>query len=125
MEAAKLLLNESLVAPPSLVELAAALDSSPFHLSRTFRAVTGIGMRRYLTRLRCRLAAFRLRRGVSDLTELALDLGFYDHSHFTNSFRREWGVPPSRALLAPQGANGVDARRRPSRYRGRSHGDEN
>ncbi len=103
VEAAKLLLNESLAAPPSLVELASALSCSPFHLSRTFRAATGLGMRHYLRRLRCRLAADRLRRGALDLTELALDLGFYDHSHFTNAFRREWGVPPSRIRR-----NGVD-----------------
>jgi len=111
VEAAKLLLNESLAAPPSLVELAAALGCSPFHLSRTFRALTGLGLRHYLRRLRCRLATDRLKRGSFDLTELALDLGFYDHSHFTNAFRREWGVPPSRALRSLRGANGVDAER--------------
>lgn len=111
VEAAKLLLNESLAAPPSLVELASALSCSPFHLSRIFLAATGLGMRHYLRRLRCRLAADRLRSGPLDLTELALDLGFYDHSHFTNAFRREWGVPPSRIgrrtppLLLPESAN--------------------
>ena len=31
-----------------------------------------------------------------DLTALALDLGYADHSHFTNAFREEWGLPPSR-----------------------------
>jgi AraC-like DNA-binding protein len=33
--------------------------------------------------------------GARDLTELALDLGYADHSHFTN-FRHDWGLPPSR-----------------------------
>ena len=50
----------------------------------------------YLRRLRTRLASDRLARGPVDLTDLALDLGFCDHSHFTNAFRRELGVPPSR-----------------------------
>jgi len=98
VEAAQVILNRSPAAPPSLTELAAALDCSPFHLSRIFRAATGLGLRHYLRRLRCRLAADRLRRGADDLTDLALDLGFCDHSHFTNAFRREWGVPPSRLL---------------------------
>ena len=55
-----------------------------------------MSLRGYLGRLRARLAAERLARGAPDLTELALDLGFADHAHFTNAFRREWGVPPSR-----------------------------
>lgn len=96
VEAAKLMLHRALAAPPSLCELAAELDCSPFHLSRIFRAETGLGLRHYVRRLRARLAADRLRRGARDLTALALDLGFFDHSHFTNSFRREWDVAPSR-----------------------------
>jgi len=96
VEAAKLALNRSLAAPPSLVDLARSLDCSPFHLSRIFRAATGLGLRHYVSRLRARLAAERLARGARDLTDLALELGFWDHSHFTNAFRREWGVPPSR-----------------------------
>jgi AraC-like DNA-binding protein len=72
------------------------LGCSPFHLSRIFRLTTGLPLRQYVRRLRIVLAADRLRRGDDDLTSLALDLGFYDHSHFTNTFRREWGVPPSR-----------------------------
>jgi AraC-like DNA-binding protein len=96
VEAAKLILSRSIGRPPSLSELAATLGCSPFHLSRIFRLTTGLPLRQYVRRLRIVLAADRLRRGDDDLTSLALDLGFYDHSHFTNTFRREWGVPPSR-----------------------------
>jgi len=96
VEAAKLALSERLDAPPSLGELARDLDCSPFHLSRTFHHVAGLSLRSYVRRLRARVAAERLAAGARNLTELALDLGYSDHSHFTNSFRREWGVPPSR-----------------------------
>jgi AraC-like DNA-binding protein len=41
------------------------------------------------------VAAHHLANGASDLTELALQLGYADHSHFTNAFHREWGHPPS------------------------------
>jgi AraC-like DNA-binding protein len=95
VEEARLALLHSLAGPPSLVELAARLGCSPFHLSRLFRA-TGLGLRQYLRRVRVRLAAERLRRGPTDLTELALELGFCDHSHLTRAFRAEWGVVPSR-----------------------------
>jgi len=96
VEEACLRLHRACAAPPSLTELAAALGCSPFHLSRLFRAGTGLGLRQYVRRLRARLAAERLRRGACDLSELALELGFCDHAHFTNSFRAEWGVAPSR-----------------------------
>ena len=96
VESVKLVLNERFEDPPSLGELAVLANCSPFHLSRTFRRVTGLGLRHYLRRLRTRLAADRLSQQAGDLTRLALDLGFYDHSHFTRTFRREWGVPPSR-----------------------------
>lgn len=98
VEAVKLILNERFESPPRLAELAASVNCSPFHLSRIFRVVTGLTLRRYLQRLRAQLASDRLARGPTDLTALALDLGFFDHSHFTNAFRREWGVPPSRLL---------------------------
>jgi AraC family transcriptional regulator len=95
-EAAKLAINESLGALPALGDLAQDLGCSPFHLSRIFHQTAGMSLRRYITRLRASVAAERLAAGASDLTELALDLGFADHSHFTNTFRREWGLCPSR-----------------------------
>lgn len=96
VEAAKLALIRRLDAPRSLAELARGLDCSPFHLSRTFHGVAGLSLRSYVARLRTRLAAQRMAAGERDFTELALDLGFADHSHLTNSFRGEWGISPLR-----------------------------
>lgn len=95
-EAMKLAINQRLESPPRLSDLGRALGSSPFHLSRIFRETAGVRLRRYIQQLRARVAADRLTRGARNLTELALDLGYADHSHLTNAFRREWGVPPSR-----------------------------
>jgi len=96
MEAVKLAINQRLESPPRLGDLARFLGCSPFHLSRVFREMAGVSLRRYAQQLRARVAADRLARGARDLTELALDLGYADHSHLTNAFRREWGLPPSR-----------------------------
>jgi AraC-like DNA-binding protein len=95
VEAAKVMVSEGLATPPSLGELAARLGTSPFHLSRTFHRVVGLSLRKYVKRLRARASAASLAAGAPDLTELALSLGYADHSHFTNSFREEWGRPPS------------------------------
>ena len=100
VEAAKLMISQRPESPPSLTELAGALDCSPYHLSHTFHRTLGLSLRSYLRRLRTRVAAERLASGADSLTALALDLGYADHSHFTNSFRREWGVSPSAFRLA-------------------------
>ncbi|MEO8217632.1 MAG: AraC family transcriptional regulator [Acidobacteriota bacterium] len=68
---------------------------SQFHLCRGFRQVTGVSMHRYQSLLRLRSAMQRLKQGADNLTRLALDLGFSDHSHFCRAFRREFGMQPS------------------------------
>jgi AraC-like DNA-binding protein len=95
-EAAKIVVNERLESVPGLAELARTLGCSPFHLSRTFHRAAGVSLRDYVGRLRARRAADRLAAGARDLARLAVELGYADHSHFTNAFREEWGVPPSR-----------------------------
>ena len=101
-ESVKFVINKRIGSLPSLGELAESLDCSPFHLSRAFHRMTGMSLRRYVSRLRTTIAAERLANGAKDLTDLALDLGFADHSHFTNTFRKEWGIPPSRFRASSQ-----------------------
>ena len=74
--------------------LARRLGSTPFRLCRSFRAVTGTTIHRYLTRVRVQQALGRLADGSPDLTDLAFDLGFSSHSHFTSVFRKCFGMTP-------------------------------
>jgi AraC family transcriptional regulator len=78
-----------------LRELARQTGSSPFQLCRGFRRLTGMTMTGFRHSLRIRLALDRLRDHRADLTDLALDLGYASHSHFTASFRRHVGITPS------------------------------
>lgn len=80
--------------PLSLQAIAAAIGASPFHLSRTFRALTGVGLHRYRTRLRLHAALDRLADERRSLATIALDLGFSSQAHFTTAFRRMFGAPP-------------------------------
>jgi AraC-like DNA-binding protein len=75
--------------------LAAETDSSPFQLCRAFRRMTGMTMTGFRHSLRIRIALDRLRDHRIDLTDLALDLGYASHSHFSASFRRQVGLTPS------------------------------
>jgi AraC-like DNA-binding protein len=86
--------------------MARAVHASPFHLARIFQQRTGVPVHRYLTQLRLRAALERLADGADDLTALALELGFSSHSHFTDSFRREFGCAPSTVRARPQAAWG-------------------
>ncbi|HWL89696.1 MAG TPA: helix-turn-helix domain-containing protein [Polyangiaceae bacterium] len=79
----------------TLEKIAALCKTSPFHASRVFRAVTGETIHRHLTRVRLRIALFELRHGAGRLTDIALSAGFSSHSHFTSSFRTEFGLAPS------------------------------
>jgi AraC-like DNA-binding protein len=78
----------------TLESLARAVHSSPYHLSRVFRAETGWSVHGYLTQLRLAAGLDRLERG-RPLSLAALEVGFSSHSHFTAMFRRSFGVTPS------------------------------
>ena len=79
----------------SLSEVAREVGLSVFHLARIFRVRTGFSLHAYRNQLRLRAALDRLRDPGVDLINIALDLGFSSHSHFTETFRRSFGKTPS------------------------------
>ena len=95
-EAAKLVLAQRLDEPLRLGDLAREVGSSPYHLCRVFRSVTGTTIHEYRQRLRLAAGLTRL-EGSDGLTTIALELGYSSHSHFTAAFRGAFGVPPARA----------------------------
>ena len=95
IEVAKSFLASRMKEPLSLNDVARHVGLSPYHMARIFREHAGVPVHRYLTRLRLRDAVERLADGVEDLTNLALELGYASHSHFTDAFGREFGRPPS------------------------------
>lgn len=78
-----------------LDRLAAVAATSKFHFVRGFRAATGLTPHRYLTVLRMRRAAERLRSTGHSVREIALLSGYESPSRFAAAFRREYGVSPS------------------------------
>jgi AraC-like DNA-binding protein len=77
--------------------LALAVDISPFHLCRIFRALTGRTLHDHVLELRLRHALERIGIEHDGLSRIALDMGFSSHSHFTAAFRRRFGLTPSQA----------------------------
>lgn len=81
--------------PLTLDDIAKQTGGSVFHLARLFRRRTGFPLHVFRNQLRLRAALESVALPGADLTDLALDLGFSSHSHFTAAFRQAFGVAPS------------------------------
>lgn len=86
----------------SLTALAASESLSPLTLLRAFRDEVGCTPHIYRTAHRIAVAR-RLVRDGNELATVALQCGFTDQSHFTNTFRRWTGMTPGqyRAFARP------------------------
>jgi AraC-like DNA-binding protein len=78
----------------SLSEIAAELGVTAVHLTQSFKRSEGMPLYRYQTLLRLGRALEHLPER-EDITDLAFELGFSSHSHFTAAFKSQLGVTPS------------------------------
>jgi AraC-like DNA-binding protein len=95
VDAAREHMRRNLTDAHRLAELARMVGMSPFHFARIFRALTGAPPHRYLLEVRLQHARALLREGAS-VSDAAVAAGYDDFSHFSRSFRRRFGHPPSR-----------------------------
>ena len=89
------LIEERLAEKLDLMELARLAGLSCCHFSRAFRQSMGMPPHRYILSRRVAVAAGLLERTECPITEIALAVGFADHSHFTRIFVRMVGDTPS------------------------------
>ena len=68
------------------------------YVSRAFHAATGMTMSAFRQRLRLTRSLDLLPRYSGNVTDLALDLGFSSHSHFTSCFRNLFEISPTQFL---------------------------
>ncbi|WP_098247548.1 AraC family transcriptional regulator [Streptomyces formicae] len=90
---ARAVLEQRLVAPPSLEQLATELGTGPFALLRAFREAYGMPPHAWLTDARVRRARGLLDAGTSPAAA-AVAVGFTDQPHLNRHFTRIVGVPP-------------------------------
>ena len=74
--------------------LAAMTGLSRSQFDRHFHRLFGTTPHEYLLRVRVHHACNLLEQTPKPITAIALDVGFYDHSHFSRIFRRIMGVSP-------------------------------
>jgi AraC family transcriptional regulator len=78
----------------SLAELAAVAQTSPTHFARLFKHATGLAPHRYVTTCRMEQAKQLLAATDVSLSEIGLQVGCADQSHFTALFRKYVATTP-------------------------------
>jgi AraC-like DNA-binding protein len=79
----------------SLASLARLAHCSAGQLARIFPAQTGFSVHAYQQHIRLRVALELLQEKRFHLSDVATQLGFSSHSHFSTVFRRQFGISPS------------------------------
>jgi AraC family transcriptional regulator len=90
--------------PLRLPELAGIANLSPYHFSRSFKDVMGVGPRRYIIQRRIAKAEQLIREDREELAVIAYMTGFHDQGHMTVAFRRVTGITPGAYRRAVLGA---------------------
>lgn len=98
VELLKKLLRNDLPRDLTLDSLAQQLDVNPYTLLRTFKAQTGITPHAYRMNCRIERAKAMLREG-KDITDTALECGFFDQSHLHRHFKAMTTVTPQEYRL--------------------------
>lgn len=88
-------LHENFAVCPKINEIAAMVGVHPVHLSRAFRQKFHCTMSEYVRRLRIEAACVEILKSETPLSQIALNHGFYDQSHFTNHFKQIVGMTPA------------------------------
>jgi AraC family transcriptional regulator len=100
-------LRDEFTAKHSMTGLATEAGVHPAHLASVFRRFHRTTIGEFVQQLRIEAAGEMLRQPETPLSELALQLGFADQSHFSRIFRRWTGMTPKtwRALTANRGTS--------------------
>lgn len=81
----------------TLDELSLIANLSKYYIIKQFEYCYGVTPHQYLMNLRINNAKELLKNG-SNLTDVALKLGFYDQSHFTRYFKEYTGLTPKKYM---------------------------
>src|SRR5271154_5505795 len=88
---------------PSLGDLAARANMSPFHFHRVFKKVTGVTPKAYAAQMQARRAADGLRT-AGTVTEAIYDAGFNSSSRFYETSAARLGMTPTAVRRGGKGA---------------------
>lgn len=96
-------LREHFREPVVVADLARIAGMSVRQFNRRFREAFGTNPRDFLVKTRVQAACEALRNTEVEIAEIAVELGFYDQSSFTQHFRKHMGVTPLRYRKSSRG----------------------
>lgn len=94
LEAVRLYIGSHYTEEITLQQLSDVAHFSTGHLSRMFNQKFGVSIREYINRIRVEEALRKLSVGQKNITEIALDCGFKNISHFYRIFKKHTGTTP-------------------------------
>ncbi|MDJ0569659.1 MAG: AraC family transcriptional regulator [Pleurocapsa sp. MO_192.B19] len=91
-------INEHLAEDLSLEAIATEVGMSKYHFGRLFKQATGFSPYQYTLKCRVERGKELLLHKKLSITEVALEVGFSSHSHFTQHFKKLLGATPKQLL---------------------------
>lgn len=89
------LIKDNLGVEVTVSDLADSIGVSPSYFHRAFKASFGMTPHHFILRERIAQAKSMLTEARQSVSDIAAELGFSSHSHFTRNFHRLTGVTPS------------------------------
>jgi AraC-like DNA-binding protein len=95
IQEALLILTSNLESPPRLEELANTVGMSASKFKNLFPKTCGMTPYGYLRKKRMEKAMYLLLRGQMNVTQVAMEVGYSNISHFAKAFFKEFNINPS------------------------------
>ena len=92
---ARQILEEELINPPRIPELAKRVGTNEYDLKRNFKKTWGHTVFGYVTELRMQKALKLLKEEGKTVSETAHVVGYKNPQHFTVAFKKRFGILPS------------------------------
>lgn len=89
------LLGEAIQEKPSVAELAYAVNLSPSHLRRLFKAEMGTPLNQYIKSLRLQKSKQLIEQTFLNIKQIMFAVGVKDKSQFARDFKRLNGCTPT------------------------------
>ncbi len=93
---ARELLIQDMENPPSIAQLARMAGINEKKLKCGFKQVFGVPVFEYFRNYRLEIARELLTSRIMNVTEVAMHIGYQNLSHFSEEFRKKYGVTPKR-----------------------------
>lgn len=95
VEKVKLSIHSHLNENFSLTDISQEVFSSPYHMCRVFKQVTGMGIHSFKNTIRLNKIYSEIQKGEQDISTLAHKYGYSSHSHLSYNFKKHFNIRPS------------------------------